>query len=111
MAISSEDQIAFDALATRLRTMLPEPYQDCYDDVQPTSMGSAGLRYNTDGNKKGYSFYLSGVLELYRDSKDRSDGLVHAIQRMVLTEAKYLSGIEPPRKGQPRRFDHLWPPT
>ena len=38
-----------EALEDRLRTVLPEEYQDTYEDVQPVSMGSAGLKYGRDG--------------------------------------------------------------
>ncbi len=34
----------------RLKTILPEEYRDSYETVQPVSMGSAGLRYASDGN-------------------------------------------------------------
>jgi hypothetical protein len=33
----------------RLKTLLPEEYKDTYDDVQPVSMGSAGLKFASDG--------------------------------------------------------------
>ena len=36
-------------LEVRLKTILPEQYQDCYEDVQPVSMGSATLKYGSDG--------------------------------------------------------------
>ncbi|MDO8794765.1 MAG: hypothetical protein Q7J25_09110 [Vicinamibacterales bacterium] len=36
-------------LDARLRTLLPPLYQDTYEDVQPVSMGSAGLKYGPDG--------------------------------------------------------------
>jgi hypothetical protein len=36
-------------LEARLQTMLPEQYQSSYDDVEPVSMGSAGLKYGPDG--------------------------------------------------------------
>jgi sirohydrochlorin cobaltochelatase len=49
MTIGSPDEEAFDALELRLRTILPEEYQDCYDDLEPVSMGSAGLKYGRDG--------------------------------------------------------------
>ncbi len=49
MAISLEDSVALSALEARLKTILPEQYQDCYEDVQPVSMGSAGLKYGRDG--------------------------------------------------------------
>ena len=47
--MSLQDQGMLQALEARLRTILPEEYQDCYDDVQPVSMGSAGLKYGSDG--------------------------------------------------------------
>jgi hypothetical protein len=33
----------------RLKTLLPEEYRDCYEDIQPVSMGSAGLKFAPDG--------------------------------------------------------------
>ena len=33
----------------RLKILLPPEYQDRYEEVQPNSMGSAGLRYGSDG--------------------------------------------------------------
>ncbi len=33
----------------RLRVLLPEDYRDRYEEVQPVSMGSAGLQYGSDG--------------------------------------------------------------
>ena len=44
-----DEHEAIDALETRIRAILPEEYQDCYEDVQPVSMGSAGLKYGADG--------------------------------------------------------------
>ena len=49
MTLSVEDQGALEALEFRLRTILPEQYQDCYEEVLPVSMGSAGLKYGHDG--------------------------------------------------------------
>src|SRR3954470_4237319 len=46
---SSGDAAEFEALESRIRTILPEEYQDTYEDVQPVSMGSAGLKYAPDG--------------------------------------------------------------
>jgi hypothetical protein len=48
MTMNETDRV-FDELEQRLRTMLPEAYQDRYDDVSPVSMGSAGLRFGQDG--------------------------------------------------------------
>jgi hypothetical protein len=39
----------YDALQLRIKTILPATYRDCYEDVQPVSMGSAGLKYSPDG--------------------------------------------------------------
>jgi hypothetical protein len=38
-----------EALEARIRALLPEDYQDTYEQVQPTAMGSAGLRFDSDG--------------------------------------------------------------
>ena len=39
----------FTIITERLRLILPAPYQDRADEVQPVSMGSAGLKYGLDG--------------------------------------------------------------
>jgi sirohydrochlorin cobaltochelatase len=49
MGMSMEEQEEYEALETRLKTILPDDYQDCYNDVQPVSMGSADLKYGRDG--------------------------------------------------------------
>ena len=49
MMMSSEDRRAFEALELRIQTILPEEYRDRYDEVEPVSMGSAGLKYGRDG--------------------------------------------------------------
>ena len=49
MSITTADRDALEALERRLQIMLPEQYQDCYEDLQPVSMGSAGLKYGHDG--------------------------------------------------------------
>jgi sirohydrochlorin cobaltochelatase len=44
------DDVSFgEVLDERLRIILPPEYQDTYDEVQPVSMGSAGLKYGVDG--------------------------------------------------------------
>ena len=48
-AMSFEDRRALEALNYRIRSILPEEYQDSYEEVQPVSMGSAGLKYGVDG--------------------------------------------------------------
>lgn len=42
-------RVALDTLDARLRILLPEQYQESYESVQPTSMGSAGLQYDANG--------------------------------------------------------------
>ncbi len=49
MLQSWRDRRKFEELDLRLRTILPEEYQDCYEDVQPVSMGSAALKFGRDG--------------------------------------------------------------
>jgi hypothetical protein len=45
-----DERRAFALLESRLRTLLPAEYQDAYEEVQPVSMGSAGLQWDADGN-------------------------------------------------------------
>ena len=47
--MSDEDQQALQELERRYSTLLPEEYQDRYEDVQPEPMGSAGVRFGEDG--------------------------------------------------------------
>jgi sirohydrochlorin cobaltochelatase len=47
--MSAEDETSLALLDERLKAILPEEYQDSYEDVQPISMGSAGLKYGSDG--------------------------------------------------------------
>jgi len=39
----------FETLEYRLRELLPEEYQSSYESIEPVSMGSAGLKYDTSG--------------------------------------------------------------
>lgn len=41
--------MTLELLDERLRILLPEDYHECYEDIQPVSMGSAGLKYGADG--------------------------------------------------------------
>lgn len=49
MTVSDADRMALADLDARVRAILPEEYRDTYQQVQPVSMGSAGLRYSSDG--------------------------------------------------------------
>jgi len=44
-----QDRAVVDTLDDRLKVLLPPEYRDSYEDVQPTPMGSAGLKYQADG--------------------------------------------------------------
>jgi sirohydrochlorin cobaltochelatase len=49
MTWSEDDRQALVELEVKLRTLLPEEYQDSYESLQPVPMGSAGLKYGADG--------------------------------------------------------------
>ena len=49
VSLSEDDRQAFETAQARLRAILPEDYQDTYEDIQPVSMGSAGLKFAADG--------------------------------------------------------------
>lgn len=49
MPIRRADHDALDELDFRLRTVLPEDYQDSYDTLQPTPMGAVGLAFDAEG--------------------------------------------------------------
>ena len=49
MTISPADMEALDELEYQIKAILPEVYQDSYEDVQPVPMRSAGLIYGADG--------------------------------------------------------------
>ena len=44
-----QDRSVVDRLDDRLTVLLPPEYRDSYEDMQPTPMGSAGLKYDADG--------------------------------------------------------------
>jgi hypothetical protein len=44
-----DQQRALEELDFRLRIVLPEEYQDSYEQMEPAAMGSAGLKYAADG--------------------------------------------------------------
>ena len=47
--MTPRDQSDLQALEQRIKILLPEQYQNSYDDVQPTSMSSAALKFAPDG--------------------------------------------------------------
>ena len=49
MTTRPNDDREFDELEARLRILLPEQYQDSYDEVLPVPMRSAGLKYGSEG--------------------------------------------------------------
>jgi hypothetical protein len=50
MTENADVRTAIDSLDARIRTLLPEDYRDSYEQMQPTPMGSAGLKYDADGH-------------------------------------------------------------
>ena len=48
VAMTPADQSALSALEQRIKILLPEQYQNSYEEVQPTSMVSAGLKFAPD---------------------------------------------------------------
>jgi sirohydrochlorin cobaltochelatase len=49
MTMTVNERARLEELESRIRAILPEEYQDSYQDVKPVSMGSAGLKYRADG--------------------------------------------------------------
>jgi hypothetical protein len=49
MSTTASDQRALEALERRLKTILPEEYQESYEELRPVPMGSAGLKFDSDG--------------------------------------------------------------
>jgi sirohydrochlorin cobaltochelatase len=49
MTVDPTAQQDLEAFEARIRLILPEQYQDAYNDVQPVSMGSASLKFGPDG--------------------------------------------------------------
>jgi hypothetical protein len=47
--VNADVRHTLEALDARVKTLLPEEYRDSYEDVQPTPMGSAGLKYDAEG--------------------------------------------------------------
>ena len=45
----TNDLTTLEELDRRLRTLLPEEYEKTYEDIEPTPMRSAGLKYAADG--------------------------------------------------------------
>jgi sirohydrochlorin cobaltochelatase len=49
MTMNADGHRALRILEDRIMTLLPEEYQDSYEELQPVSMGSAGLKYDSNG--------------------------------------------------------------
>jgi len=47
--VAEDDAAALRVLEARLQALLPQEYQDSYEEVEPVPMGSAGLKYDADG--------------------------------------------------------------
>jgi hypothetical protein len=97
-------------LDLRLRTLLPEQYQDRYDEVLPVAMGSAGLKYGPDGKvawnemwatfcdlamaggppHKGTLLTPAAVAEIDAE-RERYDGVVAELCRGI----RLVTGLDP----------------
>jgi sirohydrochlorin cobaltochelatase len=49
MALNVDERRVLETLESRLAILLPEEYRESYQDLQPEPMGSAGLKYASDG--------------------------------------------------------------
>ena len=49
MTMTVNESARLEELESRIRAILPEEYQDSFQEVKPVSMGSAGLKYRADG--------------------------------------------------------------
>jgi hypothetical protein len=49
VTIAVDDRKALEELDGRIRTLLPEDYQESFEDIQPVPMRSAGLKYDSEG--------------------------------------------------------------
>ena len=47
--MTSQNESDLQALEQRIKILLPEQYQNSYEEVQPSSMGSAALKFSPDG--------------------------------------------------------------
>jgi hypothetical protein len=47
--MNTHDHLTLETLEARLTALLPQEYQDSYQDIEPVPMGSAGLKYGEDG--------------------------------------------------------------
>lgn len=49
MAVSTDDKVALAIIESRIDAILPETYRDSSEEVQPTAMGTAPMRYDREG--------------------------------------------------------------
>lgn len=47
--MDAREEVTLETLEARLTALLPQEYQDAYEDVEPVPMGSAGLKFGPDG--------------------------------------------------------------
>src|SRR4029453_5893214 len=53
MTMTVNERARLEELEGRIRAILPEEYQDSYQDVKPVSIGSAGLKDRADARGAG----------------------------------------------------------
>ena len=49
MAVSEAQRRSLETLEHRIKTILPEQYQESYEELRPEPMRSAGLKFDSDG--------------------------------------------------------------
>src|SRR5262245_41597874 len=49
MSVSETERRALEVLELRIKTILPEEYQESYEQLKPVPMRSAGLKFDGDG--------------------------------------------------------------
>jgi len=102
MAVSLEAQRGFEVLEERLRTILPEGYQDRYDDVQPVSMGSAPLKYSPWDGKVAWNKIWASFCDLAMAGGPPHKGLLlePGLQAEIEAEPKrYREAVQEIRRG------------
>src|SRR5688572_32237664 len=65
------DRLVREALEFRIRTLLPEQYQDTYEEIQPVPMRSAGLQYRSEEHTSELQSQSNLVCRLLLEKKKK----------------------------------------
>lgn len=86
----SDAVAAFNALSdlrNKINRLLPPQYQDCYDIVRSTSMGSAGLKFGPDGKVAWNEIWTSFCDLALAGGPAHRGSLLHAVPREAVSAA------------------------